>query len=234
MIAREEIKYLEAAMKAISTNSGLQSKFGSGFEGVQELANIIKQRQSQRVFESVLEDVLENANSDGSNKATAGKFDLNAVKKSQNYIKEKKYYLIYIHNHTIMQSYSVKKFLESQVANESHRYSPSSQSLSHLKNMDEMTKLVNTEDSDLAKVSGESMKYNSASVSAIANNPGLQARFGGGLSGVDSLENQLQQHQAKRVFESVMDDVLEEADQEPKRGTAFNIEKTKKRLGLMK
>ena len=133
-----------------------------------------------------------------------------------------------------MQSYSVKKFLESQVANESHRYSPSSQSLSHLKNVDEMTKLVNTEDSDLAKVAGESMKYNSASVSAIANNSGLQARFGGGLSGVDSLENQLQQHQAKRVFESVMDDVLEEADQEPKRGTAFNIEKTKKRLGLMK
>ena len=87
MIAREEIKYLEAAMKAISTNSGLQSKFGSGFEGVQELANIIKQRQSQRVFESVLEDVLDNANSDASNKATAGKFDLNAVKKSQNYIK---------------------------------------------------------------------------------------------------------------------------------------------------
>jgi hypothetical protein len=85
-IAQEEIKYLEAAMGAIASNPGLASKFGSGFDGVQELAGIIKARQSQRVFEDVLKDVLDKADGDANNKSTLGKFDLDKAKKRQNYI----------------------------------------------------------------------------------------------------------------------------------------------------
>jgi hypothetical protein len=81
---REEIKYLEAAMGAISSNPGLASKFGSGFDGVQELAAIIKARQSQRVFEDVLNDVFKQANKSGG-KSTVGQFDLAENKRKLNY-----------------------------------------------------------------------------------------------------------------------------------------------------
>lgn len=86
-IAQEEIKYLEAAMKAIASNNGLKSKFGSGFSGVQELADIIKKRQSERVFAQVMDSVIEEADNEGGNKATEGKFNLANILKSQNYIK---------------------------------------------------------------------------------------------------------------------------------------------------
>lgn len=112
-----------------------------------------------------------------------------------------------------MQSYSVRKFLESRVSGEAHRYVPSSQSLSTLNYMNQMTQLVNNEDTNLAKVTAETMKYSSAAVSAIANHPGIASKYGPGLSGVETLEEgQLQQHQSKRVFEKVMDNVLDEAD----------------------
>ena len=134
-----------------------------------------------------------------------------------------------------MQSYSVRKFLESRVSGEAHRYVPSSQSLSTLNYMNQMTQIVNNEDTNLAKVAGETMKYSSAAVSALANNPGLQNTYGGGLSGVETLEGQLQQHQSKRVFEKVMDKVLDDADKDDTQKSThnkFNVEGTLKQLNL--
>jgi hypothetical protein len=132
-----------------------------------------------------------------------------------------------------MQSYSVRKFLESHVSGESNRRSPAGQSLSTLKYMNDMTDMVNNEDTPLANVTGETMKYNSASVNALATNVGLQAKYGSGLGGVETLESQLQQYQAKRVYESVLDDVLDNTDPSNKiTHDRFNIQKTKERLGL--
>jgi hypothetical protein len=84
-IAQEEIKYLEAAMSALQ-NPGIRNKFGSGFSSVQELAQIIKKRQSERVFARVMDDVLKEANDNGG-KATKDAFDLDKVLERQNYIK---------------------------------------------------------------------------------------------------------------------------------------------------
>lgn len=83
-IAQEEIKYLEAAMLAIARNSQLASAYGSGFEGVTELAGILKARQSKRLFEDVLNDVLEKADQDPS-KSLNGQFDLKGIKAKQGY-----------------------------------------------------------------------------------------------------------------------------------------------------
>lgn len=133
-----------------------------------------------------------------------------------------------------MQSYSVRKFLESHVSGESNRRSPAGQSLSTLKYMNDMTEIVNEEkDPNLAKVAGETMKYNSASVNALATNVGLQSKYGSGMAAVETLESQLQQYQAKRVYESVLDDVLDNTDPSNKiTHDRFNIQKTKERLGL--
>jgi hypothetical protein len=99
--------------------------------------------------------------------------------------------------------------------------------------MNDMTDMVNNEDTPLAKVAGETMKYNTASVNALATNVGLQAKYGSGMGGVETLESQLQQYQAKRVYESVMDDVLDKTDPSNKiTHDRFDIQKSKERLGL--
>jgi predicted membrane GTPase involved in stress response len=131
-----------------------------------------------------------------------------------------------------MQSYSVRKFLESHVSGESHRRTPTGQSLSTLNYMNSLNKIVENEDTDIAKVIGETMKYNSASVQAIATNVGLQSKYGSGMAGVETLENQLQQYQAKRVYESVLDDVLDEADKSTASNKKFEVQTAKARLGL--
>jgi hypothetical protein len=85
MIAAEEIKYLECAMKAISTNQGMKNRYGGGFSGVQELAEIIKSRQSERVYNQVMDSIIIDADEEKGNKATEGKFGLKKILDSQGY-----------------------------------------------------------------------------------------------------------------------------------------------------
>jgi hypothetical protein len=85
LLAREETKYLEAAAMAITTNNGLKAKFGSGFQGVQTLADILKAQQSKLVFDATLADVLKKANDDGG-AATKDQFDVQEILKKNNYI----------------------------------------------------------------------------------------------------------------------------------------------------
>ena len=54
-IAENEKAYLNQAMKAISENAMLSLKFGNGLEGAMAVAGLLKQRNSQRIYEQALD-----------------------------------------------------------------------------------------------------------------------------------------------------------------------------------
>lgn len=58
-IAGEELKYLNAAMKALVDNPALNQKFGTGFEASMQVAALLKNRNSERIYQRVLDDALE-------------------------------------------------------------------------------------------------------------------------------------------------------------------------------
>jgi len=58
-VAQEEIKWLKAGMSALKDNPALTNRFGSGFEGAVAISNLLKQKSSECVYDSILEGVLE-------------------------------------------------------------------------------------------------------------------------------------------------------------------------------
>ena len=62
-IAKEELKYLSAAMKAMGNNPALTNRFGSGFQGAMAISSLLKQKQAERVYNKIIEGVLEQKDS---------------------------------------------------------------------------------------------------------------------------------------------------------------------------
>ena len=60
-IAQEEMKYLNAAMHAVSVNPMLSEKFGSGLQGALDVATLLKDRYTSRVYEEMLDTSLDKA-----------------------------------------------------------------------------------------------------------------------------------------------------------------------------
>lgn len=63
-IASEEMKYLNAAMHAVSQNPILSEKFGSGLQGALDVASLLKDRYTTKVYEEMLDQSLGKAISD--------------------------------------------------------------------------------------------------------------------------------------------------------------------------
>ena len=61
-IAKEEIKYLTAAMKAVTENKVLRDRFGSGLQGAMDVSSLLKDRFNTKVFESIIDQNLTEAN----------------------------------------------------------------------------------------------------------------------------------------------------------------------------
>ena len=59
LIAKEEIKYLSAAMKAVTENKILRDRFGSGLQGAMDVSTLLKDRFNTRVFNEVIDNSLE-------------------------------------------------------------------------------------------------------------------------------------------------------------------------------
>lgn len=57
-IASEEIKYLDAAMKALTDNPLFQDKFGSGFNGAMQLSGLLKAHHSKMVYDHIMNGVI--------------------------------------------------------------------------------------------------------------------------------------------------------------------------------
>ena len=76
-IAKEELKYLNAAMNAMDKTPALTNRFGSGFQGAMAISSLLKQRQAERVYNKIIEDVLDKSGTgltitDAIGKANAG------------------------------------------------------------------------------------------------------------------------------------------------------------------
>ena len=54
-IAKEETKYLVAAMEAIKTNKILRDRFGTGLQAAMDVSTLLKDRFNTKVFESVID-----------------------------------------------------------------------------------------------------------------------------------------------------------------------------------
>ena len=54
-IAKNEKAYLSQAMNAINQNAMLSLKFGNGLEGAMAVAGLLKQRNSQQIYEQALD-----------------------------------------------------------------------------------------------------------------------------------------------------------------------------------
>jgi hypothetical protein len=61
-IAKEEIKYLTAAMKAVTENKVLRDRFGSGLQGAMDVSSLLKDRFNTKVFESIIDQNLTTEN----------------------------------------------------------------------------------------------------------------------------------------------------------------------------
>ena len=57
-IAREETKYLTAAMTAIQRNKILRDRFGTGLQAAMDVSALLKDRFNTRVFEEVIDSSL--------------------------------------------------------------------------------------------------------------------------------------------------------------------------------
>ena len=62
-VAKEELKYLGLAMKALEDNPALTSRFGSGFAGAMAVTGLLKQRQSERTYKKIIDDILDTPDS---------------------------------------------------------------------------------------------------------------------------------------------------------------------------
>ena len=58
-IISEELKYLDAAMVAVSNNPILSHRFGGGFGASMAVAELLKERQSERIYNDVIDKALE-------------------------------------------------------------------------------------------------------------------------------------------------------------------------------
>jgi hypothetical protein len=59
LIAKEELKYLTAGMNALKSNPSLSTRFGSGFQGAMSIAGLLKTKQSERVYNSIIGNILD-------------------------------------------------------------------------------------------------------------------------------------------------------------------------------
>lgn len=57
-IADEEIKYLDAAMHALTKNPLFRDKFGSGFSGAMQLSGLLKAHHSKMVYDKIMDDTI--------------------------------------------------------------------------------------------------------------------------------------------------------------------------------
>ena len=57
-IAKEETKYLSAAMIAIQRNKILRDRFGTGLQAAMDVSSLLKDRFNTRVFEEVIDSSL--------------------------------------------------------------------------------------------------------------------------------------------------------------------------------
>jgi hypothetical protein len=58
-IAQKEIEYLKLGMTAIQSNPALSNKFGNGFSGSMAVAQLLKQKQSERIYDDIMNSILE-------------------------------------------------------------------------------------------------------------------------------------------------------------------------------
>jgi hypothetical protein len=58
-IAHEELRYLKLGMESLKSNPSLSNRFGSGFEGAMAITSLLKQRQAERVYEGIINKVLD-------------------------------------------------------------------------------------------------------------------------------------------------------------------------------
>ena len=58
-IAKEELKYLSLGMKALDSNPALTSRFGSGFQGAMAISGLLKAKQSERVYNEIIDGILD-------------------------------------------------------------------------------------------------------------------------------------------------------------------------------
>ena len=58
-IAKEEIKYLNAAMSALQTNQILRDRFGTGLQAAMDVSVLIKDRFNKKVFDEVMDQTLD-------------------------------------------------------------------------------------------------------------------------------------------------------------------------------
>ena len=57
-IAKEEIKYLNAAMTALKDNQILRDRFGTGLQAAMDVSVLIKDRFNKKVFDKVMDSAL--------------------------------------------------------------------------------------------------------------------------------------------------------------------------------
>jgi hypothetical protein len=58
-LAESELSYLNTAITAINSNEALSNKFGKSFEGALSLTSLLKQKQAQRTYDKIFNDILE-------------------------------------------------------------------------------------------------------------------------------------------------------------------------------
>ena len=72
-IAKEEIKYLNAAMEAIKSNQIFRDRFGTGLQAAMDVSVLIKDRFNKKIFDAVMDDALKGDGLDAQKYADARK-----------------------------------------------------------------------------------------------------------------------------------------------------------------
>jgi hypothetical protein len=102
--------------------------------------------------------------------------------------------------------------------------------------MNQMTHMIEDPGTDpnMKQVTTDTMKYNAAAVSGIAQNPGIAAKYGSDVNAVETLESQLQKYQAEQVFNAVINKALQTANDDASKSThnQFDINTKMVALGL--
>ena len=65
-IAKEEMKYLNAAMTGLQNSRILKERFGSGLQGAMDVAALLKDRYNTKVFDRVMDKAMGDAATAGS------------------------------------------------------------------------------------------------------------------------------------------------------------------------
>ena len=58
-IAKEEIKYLDTAMRAIKDSQILRDRFGTGLQAAMDVSVLLKDRFNKRIFDVVMDNALD-------------------------------------------------------------------------------------------------------------------------------------------------------------------------------